>query len=521
MEAILSWLSFAGDFSGVSKLITAHMTASLCMMCASTAWAQDPESQEPVKVVRSAHFYRLSEESVSGDFVAGAVTPGVRGVRSYLVNHSGLFELPPDSQIKARVLAQPRYIEELELARGMRDLGLERFRELRAVEAIEYLTRARSAYLRVRHDLIAPQEVSEVLFYLALSYLEQGEDAAQSLGVLREMVLLDPAREMLPGYFPENVVNAYRLARRGIMQELERRGLPLELDGVARSLATLMEADYVVLGFLVPSSKGGGDVARLFVWSAASGKVEFAEEQIVTSPEDAVAVEDAFNRMSARWADCLKEPPEQVDGQGSVGPIKPRDDGYKLGLDLALSYGTYLGFPRLRPELGPAPPGTIAHFGNLGVSIGGQWMFRDELAAISRVQLWVSQREHSGLIDARDVTALRGFAGVELGFTLGRFKPGMQLAMEFAHVSDFSILGEISCVPQPRTGECAPELSSEFYDDHNLMIGLNLAPMLSWRINRKFDLIGKTSISYYLFSTTEGEEINLPWGGELGVRYKF
>lgn len=493
--------------------------AMMCMvMGSSTAFAE----QDPVKVVRSSHFYRLSEDSGSKAPPAlGELTPAARGARDYLTNHPELFITSTSSKVRARVLAQERYTEELELARGMRDLGLERFRELRAVEAIEYLVRARSAYLRIRHDLISPEEVSEVLFYLALSYLEQGEDAAQSLGILREMVLLDPAREMRAGYFPENVVNAYRLARRGVMQELERRGLPLELDGVARSLATMMQTEYVVLGFVVPSSQGGGDVARLFVWSAASGKVEFADEQLVTRADDQVVIEDAFSRMMARWADCLKEPPVAVKNQGGLGPISPRDDSYEVGLDLALSYGTYLGFPRLRPELGPAPPGTIAHFGNFGVSIGGQWVFREEVSAITRAQIWVSQREHSGLIDARDVTALRGFAGVELGFAFGRFKPGMQLALEVAHVSDFSILGEISCVSQSQTGECAPDLSREFYDDHDVMIGLNLAPMISWRLSRKLDALMMTTMSYYLFSTTEGEEINLPWSGEFGLRYKF
>ena len=467
------------------------------------------------------HFYRLTSDT---DVPPLAQRAAARGASGYVLSHAdeGLRFRSPE-RVEAAVLAQTRYEEELTLARDLRDLGLERYRELDIERAIDALERARASYARTQHELLSPGEVSEVLFYLALSYLERGEGATQALGVLREMILIDPSRQPRSGLFPEHVVEAYELARRGLIEELERRGLPLELDAKARALAALTQSDEVAFGFVVPATRSEAPfLARLFIWSASSGEVEFADAQPLNGVEDERVIEDIFSRMTARWADCLAPP---VIERASPGErLADPQEGLTRRFSLGLSglYGTYLDFPRLRPDLGPAPPGAVAHLGHLGVGVHVRWALRQELSLISRAQLWLSQREHSGLIEARDVTAVRGFVGVEFGRRFGRLRPAVQLSLEAAHVSDFSILGEIGCAPRAREGECAPELSSQTYEGYDFLLGPSLSPQLALRLGETAELFVSTTLSYYLISTAdERASINLPWGGEFGARYYF
>ncbi len=493
----------------------------LCVLCfsvismSSEAFAQEQVKQDRQRLVSMPRFHVLGAgaETVSG---------GQDATSAYFHHHVALFDLVSERAQRSAITSQSGYQDQLDLARGMRDLGLEHYRELKLAEAVEYLNRAKNAYLRVGYDFVDPREVSETLLYLALSLLEQDDSkAAVALGVVREMILMDPSRELKAGYFPENVVSTYDVALKGLTQELERRGLPLEMDSVARRLAEFSSVDRVILGFTVPSSSGRGYVARLFVWSRRSEKVEWSDEHFVEDVQDEL-LSSVFSRMAARWADCVKQPEVRVDVQGGGG-VQARQEGEpgEIGFELGLSYGTYLVFPRLRSTLGPAPPGQIAHFGNYGLSFLGQYRVKRELSLYSKVQFWVSQREHSGLIDARDVTALRSFLGAELVARLGRFKPGVRLGVEVSHLSDFEILGEIGCVPRNRSGECAPEFSSQEYTGHNILLGVNLSPVLSWRLNSSLDITGSTGVSYYLYSGTESEEVNVPWSNELGVRYRF
>lgn len=513
---------------------------ALAVVChAPSLRAQELEAssnEETVPVPRAVTMpaFRLlmpPQQDVLPEEVDQAERGSQRATHSYLTDKQQLLNSPGRGHTAKTITRQPRYGESLELARGMRDLGLERYRELEPGPAIEYLERARTAYERAGHDLIAPHEVSEVLFYLALSHLERGDGGTTALGILRQMILMDPARQIKEGYFPENVVNAYDVALRGLIQELERRGLPLELDDVARRLATLTGSDQVLIGFMVPSSTRGGYIARLFVWTPATGKVEWSEEHDFDELSQAGEV---FSRMTARWVDCIKPAPTPGEGEGNGGRqsggagggsglvTAPGSRRGEWSVDLMAIYGTYLIFPRLREGLETPAPGQIAHFGNYGVGLTGQYRLRPELAAYTTLSFMVSQPEHSGLLEARDVTALRAGAGAAFSLKRGRLRPELQLGLEAAHVSDFAILGELGCVPKPRSGECTPELSSQQYTEHDFMLGASLGLVLGLQLNSRVDLITATSTSYYLYSTAErSEEINLPWNGELGVRYRF
>ena len=520
----------ASSWRAVSLLI---VLASLCP--ARTLLAQDatgartmPNQAPRQRVVTMPEFKLL--DATAGEDRAEAQQGSQSSAHSYLMDKNDLIEPLSRGSAARRITRRERYAESLELARGMRDLGLERYRELEPAEAIEYLERARNAYERAGHDLISPQEVSEVLFYLALSHLELGDGGTTALGILRQMILMDPSRQIKEGYFPENVVNAYDVALRGLIQEIERRGLPLELDDVARRLATLTDSDQVLIGFMVPSSTRGGYLARLFAWSPATGKVEWSEEHEF---DDITQAAEVFSRMTARWVDCIKPARRDGDGNNTQGGggsgngssgivVEPGSRRGEWSVDLTAIYGTYLIFPRLREGLGTPSPGQIAHFGNYGVGLSGQYRLRPELAAYTKLSFMVSQSEHSGLIDARDVTALRASAGAAFSLKRGRFRPELQLGLEVAHVSDFAILGELGCAPRPKSGECSPELSSQRYEAHDFMLGAGLGVLLGFQLNSRVDLITSTATSYYLYSTADrSEEINLPWSGELGVRYRF
>lgn len=489
---------------------------ALATLVASTASAQQARS----RVVMSKHFFVIDDaESVEVaaplEQVDG-MPPARYGARRYLANHTEYFELVADTELAAAVTAQPGYAQSLEVARGFAEIGLQKYKELDMPGAIQFLSRARQAFLDIRHEVVAPQEVAELLVFLSLSYIERGDSASQALGTLRELILLAPEQPLQPGIYPDNVVAAYRDARQALIREIDRRGLPLELDNQARDLARLTGADAVVMGFVIPAARRDGYKVRFFPWSRSLDRVERSDTLDIPRL-DVESVQSAGNRLAARYADCIRAPAEiPTDPVPKARGLSP------VSLELSLSYATFLQFPRLR--LADASDevnlGRITYFGNYGVSVAAIYALRREFGLFTRVQILTSQRERSGGLDAREFATLRGVFGGEFRAQLQRLHFGAQLGVDLTHLGDFAIL-DPECVPKPRVGACSNENAAEHYRDYDLLIGLNATPSISFEVTRSLEVVSKTSMSLFLFSTAADSDVNFPWSGELGFRYRF
>jgi len=500
-----------------ARALAASHIFVLITLAASTVSAQQTRS----RVVLSNHFFVI-DDAESAEVGAAQLEqidgmPAARyGARRYIANHAEYFELVKDTELTAAVTSQPGYNQSLEIARGFAELGLQKYKELDMPGAIQFLSRARQAFLDIRHEVVAPQEVAEVLVFLSLSYIERGDSASQALGTLRELILLAPKQPLQKGIYPDNVVAAYRDARQALIREIDRRGLPLELDNQARDLARLTGSDAVIVGFVIPSERRGGYKVRLFPWSRALERVD-RSDTIELGRLDTDSVQSAGNRLAARYADCVRAPAEvPTDPVPTARGLSP------MSLELSMSYATFLQFPRLR--LADASDevnlGRISYFGNYGVSVAGIYALRREFGLFTRVQILTSQRERSGGLDAREFATLRGVFGGEFRVKLGRARLGTQLGVDLTHLGDFAIL-DPECVPKPRVGACSDENAAEHYRDYNLLVGLNATPSIAFELTRSLEIVSKTSMSLFLFSTAEESEVNFPWSGELGFRYRF
>lgn len=438
--------------------------------------------------------------------------PALAGALDYAANHPSLFTLVSPERFGERLAGRDdlNFEQNLKLARGFSSFGLEKYKALDLDAAIRYLEQARAAYAQIHYEYVAPEEVADVLLYLALSYLEQGDQPTRVVDLFQEMILILPTRDLEPGYYTESVVTAFRDARADLVKEIEQRGLPLVLTERAPEIARLTGADILVFGFVLPRGEDRWRV-RVFFWSRETRRVEQSDAMDVPSL-DATMLESASNMIMARYADCLREPPEQ-----GTDPIEPARGTSPVSVDLNFSYGTFLQFPQLRSwPYREEDDGTLRHFGNYGVNIGFQWALRREFKVVSRFQLLTSQRDYSGLLaEAGDVLTLRGLIGGELGLRFSRFRGALQIAADFTHLSDFRLRRDLGC------GNNCSDLSFDNYTDYDLLFGLNASPSLSYSLYRTVELVAMTSLSYYIASTSASNEVNFPWSSEFGFRYRF
>ena len=128
---------------------------------------------------------------------------------------------------------------------------------------VEQLEKAADIFDETHHQFVAPTHVAEVLMYLALGYLEQDASPTDPLDVMKRMILLDPARILRPGFYPDEVVRFYRSSRLTLEREIRENG---PRTATAQELARLADADYVATGNVVAAGDGGYDVFVHF-WS--------------------------------------------------------------------------------------------------------------------------------------------------------------------------------------------------------------------------------------------------------------
>lgn len=470
----------------------------------------EPTTAEPARASPEPEQQQQVSERVVGE---DGAKPAMVGAVDYAANHPELFELLSSRRFEQRLAERDdlNFEQNLKLARGFYSFGLEKYKALDLDAAIRYLEQSRAAYAQIHYEYVKPEEVADVLLYLALSYLEQGDQPTRVVNLFQEMILIMPERNLEPGYYTESVVTAFRDARAELVKELEQRGLPIVLTERAPEIARLAGADVLVFGFILPRGEGRWRL-RMFFWSRETRRVEQSDALDVPSLDEGMLT-SASNMIMARYADCLREPPEE-----GTDPVKPARGNSPVSVDLNFSYGTFLQFPQLRswPYREDGGDGTLRHFGNYGLNIGLQWALRREFKVVSRFQMLTSQRDYSGLlVEAGDVLTIRGLFGGELGLRFSKFRGALQIAADFTHLSDFRLRRDLGC------GNNCSDLSFDNYTDYDLLFGLNASPSISYSLYRTVELVAMTSLSYYIVSTSASNEVNFPWSSEFGFRYRF
>ncbi|TXD34067.1 hypothetical protein FRC98_19620 [Lujinxingia vulgaris] len=441
------------------------------------------------------------------------------GARRYFLPGDN-FELVASDALSTSITSEPLYEGTLALARQWAEMGEEAFKRLQADDAIAHLERALQNYRAIDHDRIAPEEIAHTLLFLALSYLEDGTNVVRPLELMQEMILLDPSRRILPGYYPDFIVQYYRSARDTLFRELSTGGPSIE--EAARS-AELLQADYLLYTFALPTP--GDEAARgaerpsqtaassqddftviAFLYDASAETFLPPESLRLTSLEPTL-LQNAANRLASRLAACVLLPDDEPLANGADDLMASRGQG-RLGLELGMAYASFLSV---------APP-LQSPFGNIGVGLGFSYALTREFQLVAGLQLLNSLRDYNGLL-RDDFTTLRSWLGGRLAWELGPLELGIAANFEFASLSKIRVFTDKSCIPAPDT-LCPGELGTRTYEMGAPLLGAHLNPRISLRLTRSLWLTLNASVGYYL-SPVEDDLLNLPASSDLGIRYRF
>lgn len=469
----------------------------LLVAAAAPALGEPIPVERPVRVVVAPTSFRAFGSLEDGTLEETHSEAFREGVRRYLANHEEAYRLVGRDEIRGEVTSQPVYQDTRGAGDDWAKLGIENYKKLRTEEAIRQLENAVEKYRSIDYDLVEPERVAEVLMYLALSYLNQGDNAARPLTLIEEMIRLDPQRVLRKGFYPDNIVNFYVSARQGLLRSLQATEPSEER---ASKLAEMAEAELVVFGSAVPAGDDEFE-ARLFAYSRPDD--QFVEsEAIGVETREAEGFRRASNRLIGRMTPCLYRP--ETDRQ--VEPIvDSRGDG-PLSIRLNFAYGSFLEYPD-----------TIAKpFGNIGLSAGFHVLLTREFGLRAGVDILHSMKDYSGrIID--NLNIFRTYLGPDLGGDVGPLNLGASVALEGTHVSPFVLCQELN-VPAQATG-CANSSDRQRFDP-SFMVGVNVHPRVRLELIESFELVAGGGYTYYFVPFSE-PALNNPISGEIGVQYRF
>jgi hypothetical protein len=417
----------------------------------------------------------------------------------YGATHGASLTFVSAEAVRQAIQSRPTYADELDRARQQAELGLLRYKELDTRAAIPLLERALERYRAIRHELIAPQEVAEVLLYLTLSTLEEAQ-SAKPLEWMRALVLIDPGRVLQKGYYPDSVVEFYQVARANILRELKQRGPGIEAQEDAAMLVELLGLDAVYL-MTVVSQDDGRYLVSLYPYDPRARRFDSPESVSLDAMSEAVLAE-ASDVLMARFESCHR--PVEVAGQGPVGSA--RGDS-PWSVELHFSYASFLKYPE---------PPLLTPYGNYGLGLGVLWRLTEEFGLVGRAQVLSAQRDRNGLLITEDFSTLRAFVGGELSLTfLDGLTVGVQVAGDLTRVSEFEAWPTPGCAANPADPICKRQV----FDGFGLLLGLNARPLLSYNLYRTLSVQLSGSASYFFIG--DDDAMNFPVSGELGVQYRF
>ena len=475
------------------------MVAVLISICSPAAQAAESIAVErPVRTVLAPASFRAFGALSDKEFDYGLSEAYRQGVRRYLANHDAAYRVVTPEAVREKLRSQPVFAETLGVAEDWAKLGVENYKHLRTEDAIRQLENAIEKYGSIDYQYVDPERVAEVAMYLALSYLNQGDNAARPLALMKRMIRLDPDRVLRKGFYPDKIANFYASARQDALRRLQREGPPAER---ARALAELMEADLVVFGTVVPRGDGRHQ-ARLFVYSVPDeGFVE--PETVGIGAETAEAFRGAGNRLMSRVTPCVYEPTDTgdsetiVDSQGE-GP---------LSIQLNFTYASFLRYPESISK----------PFGNIGLSMDTHLLLTEEFGLRFGIGVMRSLRDYSGRI-VEHLNTVRAQVGPDLAVDIGQFNVGLSVGLEGANISPFVVCKELN-EPAQETG-CPNESDRETYDDLAFLLGANVRPRLRMRLFDTFDVTTGAGYTFYFVPFT-GQPLNSPVSGHVGIQYRF
>jgi hypothetical protein len=453
-------------------------------------------SDEPSKpsLVFSPHFQAFAD--IEGQTSAvGATRAFYRGATSFASNHPDQLYLVTQSDLERAVKTSRGFDDKLEIAELSSEIGIEKYKKLEVESAQKHLQNALETYEKINYELANPKRVAEVALYLALSYIEQGAKTLRLFSMLQKMTLLDSARLIRQGYYPDEVVRMYRDARESLIRLLREEG-PEKRD--AESLATFADTDFAVYGYAWPTEDERFEVT-LFLYSREKKRFLQPESLEVTSLDEDTLYE-AGNRLMSRYLPCFKKPVVEktttmVDTQGES----------PFSLEFGAAYASFMQFP---DELDDTKP-----WGNLGMAIEARLQVTQDFSVVGGVHFLNAMSDYTGLL-ASDIITFRSFFGGDLGVDLADFNAGFQISAEASRVGDFHAYEDKACVPRPSRCERVTINSPD------LFVGLNIRPRVIWKAYRQFSLIASASGSYYVVPLT-GREFNFPLTGQMSVSYRF
>ena len=424
-----------------------------------------------------------------------------RGVRRYLANHDAVYEVVTASEVRGDIVSQPLFGDTRSVAEEWAKIGINSYKHLRTGEAIKQLENAIEKYDAIDYDVVDPKRVSEVLMYLALSYLNEGDNAARPLVLMKRMIRLDPSRLLRHGFYPDKIANFFASARQDALRELREKG-PEEKR--AEELLEMTDAELVVFGNVFAGGEAGYE-ATLRVYSKKLG--EFVEPETLHIREAIDrTVRAASNRLMSRYTPCIVEP-EATGGQNVDPIVKSSGDG-PLSIHVDFAYGSFLIYPN---EWIDKP------FGNIGVGLGANLLLTQEFGLGLTVQVLDSQRDYSGRI-VDGFSTVRTIISPDLGFGVGRFNFGLSVGLEGTHISRFVICKDLN-EPAQKTNCPDPE-QREAFDDLDFLLGVNARPRVRYRLIDAFELTAGAGYTYFFvpFST---QPLNNLISGEGGIQYRF
>lgn len=458
-----------------------------------TAHAQTAPQKRP-SLVFSPQFQVFGDLDGKVDAVE-ATRAFYGGATTFVSNHPDRLYLVNQSDLERAVKTSRGFDDKLKIAELQTELGIDKYKKLEVEAAREHLKEALDVYRLLNYRYANPERVAEVAMYVALSFIEQDAKTLQLFDMLQTMTLLDPARRIREGYYPDEVVKLYRDARQSLIRTIREMGPD---RGDAERLAEFADTDFAVYGYAWPTSDGTHKVT-LYLYSRAEGRF-LQPESVEISSLDPATLREAGNRLMSRYLPCFERPAEP-----QVSTVVDTDGDSPFSLEFGAAYASFMQYPSELDETKP--------WGNLGLAVNARLLLTRDFSVVFGVHFLNSMTDYAGLL-ASDFITFRGFLGGDLGVDLGDFNVGIQFSGEATSLTDFEAYADKLCAAGRQ--DCGrPTL-----DAPGLLVGINARPRIIWNAYRQFSLLASVSGSYYVFPLP-GRDFNFPLTTQLGVSYRF
>lgn len=396
------------------------------------------------------------------------------------------------AQVRERLSRNRDYRRTVELAARFADLGVTRYNDLQAAQALADLDRASVLYREVFADIADPDVVADADLYRGLVLTEQGE-LGQAHVVFRELLLLDPTRRFDPGYYPAAVEKALGDAQADIGGQANKLAnrYPLErLEG----LAELLKVDVWVIALI--DGPPDGPVLRLAIYDHRTRGITSSERLLLADPE----AEDRVERTIAAWSTCAVE----AQREKRLRP-PPRKRWF---LDIGYVHGLWLTHRRTRELLQ-----TIG--GHIAVTYEPTKAFQLYFRGI---QLATLPDSNGDLLDVFVTTRLGAGAGLVIGKPAFRFfaRTGLEVGLS---TSAIDMTTDVDC---KHFGSTHPRCGSVFTAQAPAVwVGIDFSLGSRIELARGWYLTISTGVASYVYDPTLVGDLNFPWYGTIGFGAPF